>query len=164
MKRIYYSHTPPCGDKVSRALTVALIALAAVLLVLGELFASLKPIFQAAGFGALLLAVLFCTRFLLSGYTYSIELSDDGEEGDLVITENRGKARRTVCRVSVKGARLSRPQKKQSGRVYDYRPSPFIAEHYLFEVSERDGGGFIRFCPDEKIVNILRSLGCEVEE
>jgi len=31
-------------------------------------------------------------------------------------------------------------------------------------VPERDGDGFVRFSPDEKMIEIMRSLGCEVQE
>lgn len=163
MNASYYSYSPPRGDRVSTALTYVLIGAAAVLLVLGEVFSGIKPIFQASGFAAILIAVMFCTRYMLSGYTYTVSISDDGSRADLEVVENRGKQNRTVCRIAATDSRLFKA-KKLVGRVYDYRPTPFIRDSWVFEVSHGDGGGFIRFCPDERMIDILRSLGCEVEE
>ncbi|MGM9642094.1 MAG: hypothetical protein ACI3XI_02680 [Eubacteriales bacterium] len=158
-----YSYSPPRGDKVSTAITYILICAAVVLLILSEVLADIKPFFQASGFAAILIAVMFCSRYVLSGYTYTVRLSDDGERADLVVVENRGKQNRTVCRISATDSRLFKA-KKLAGRVYDYRPTPFIRDSWVFEVPEDDGGGFIRFCPDERMIEILRSLGCEVEK
>ncbi len=158
-----YSYSPPRGDAFSRAIVFALLGGAAVIVLFGEFLTEYKPIFQTAGFLPAIAGVMFYARFLLSGYTYTVEVSAEGSGADLVIVENRGKANRTVCRVSAVGGNLLRA-KRGEGRSFDYRPTPFAEPSYYYEVSERDGGGYVRFCPDEKMVQILSSLGCEVEE
>ncbi len=163
MSQNEYSYSPPRGDKVSTVITYALVGAAALLIVFGEIFTDIKPIFQASGFGALLLSVMFFSKYLLSGYTYTVTVSEDGESADLVVVENSGKRNRTVCRVCATDSRIFKA-KKPGGRVWDYRPSPFVTDHWVFTVSERDGGGFIRFCPDRRMLDILRALGCEVEQ
>ncbi len=157
-----YSYSPPRGDSLSRAIVFALLGGAAIIVMLGEFLTDIKPILQTVGFVPAVLGVMLCSRFMLSGYTYTIELGADGSSADLVIVENRGKANRTVCRVSAIGGRLVR--KKAEGRCYDYRPTPFSEDSYFYIVSDRDGGGIVRFCPDERMIDIMRSLGCEVEE
>lgn len=127
----------------------------------------ISPILQTGGFVLAMAGLLVCTRFLLSGFTYSIESQADGTPPDLVIVENKGKVNRTVCRVSVAGGKLYRSDKNRklaSGKIYDYRPTPFGSDSWIFEVPERDGEGFVRFSPDEQMVSLMRSAGCLVSE
>lgn len=162
---ILYSYSPERGDGASKLTAFLILASAAALLLLGELFSELKPLLQAGGFALALGGILVCSRFLLSGYTYCIELSDAAAP-DLVIIEHRGKADRTVCRVSILGGKLyCKDLKRERGvRLYDHRPSPFRSPSVFFEIPERDGEGFIRFCPDEKMLSLMKELGCEVIE
>jgi len=161
-----YSYSPEKGDSRSKTLAFCILGGAAFLVLLGEFLGEYKPILQTAGFVVAIAGIMICSRFLLSGYTYIIEGSEDGKAPDLVIIENRGKVNRTVCRVSASGGRLFRADggKKPDGRVYDYRPSPFVSDSWIYVVPERDGDGFVRFSPDEKMIEIMRSLGCEVQE
>lgn len=161
-----YSYTPQSADKKGKAVCLAILGTAGVLILLSELFAEYKPVLMTAGFIIALFGILACTRFLMTSYTYSLESGADGTPPDLVIREMRGKVNRIVCRVSVSGGKLRHDNKKNKprGAVYDYRPSPFSEGPRIFEVSERDGGGFVRFNPDEAMIDIMRSSGCEVEE
>jgi hypothetical protein len=161
-----YSHTPEGGDRKSRAVCFATLGVAGALILLSEVFAAYKPVFQTLGFIIALFGILLCARLLMTSYTYSLEAAADGTPPDLVIRERRGKIDRTVCRVSVSGGRLTRAEdsKKPKGEVYDYRPSPFAPTSWVFEVAEVDGGGFVKFNPDEKMIAIMRSVGCEVVE
>lgn len=163
-----YSYSPEKGDSTSKAIAFSVLGGAAILIMLGEFLADYKPILQTAGFVLAMAGVLVCSRFLLSGYTYSLEAAE-GASSDLVIVENKGKVNRTVCRVSLSGGRLYRDVKgekgkKFDGKLYDYRPSPFTPDSWVYEVPERDGEGFVRFCPDEKMVSLMKEMGCEVIE
>ncbi len=163
-----YSYSPEKGDSTSKAIAFAVLGGATILIMLGEFLSEYKPILQTAGFVLAMAGVLVCSRFLLSGYTYSLEAAE-GASPDLVIVENKGKVNRTVCRVSVVGGKLYRDVKgekgkKFDGKLYDYRPSPFTPDSWVYEVPERDGEGFVRFCPDEKMVSLMREMGCEVIE
>ena len=161
-----YSHTPESGDPKSRAVCFSTLGTAGALILLSEILSAYKPILMTAGFIVALFGIAVCARLLMTSYTYSLESSADGTPPDLVIRERRGKLDRTVCRVSVSGGRLTRGagSKKPKGAVYDYRPSPFTPAWWTFEVPERDGSGFVRFNPDEKMIALMRSAGCEVEE
>ena len=161
---IIYSYTPERGDKVSRALIGSLAGAGLTFAILAELLASLSSVFHATAFGLLLGSILVWSRCMLS-FTYSIESSEDGRPPDLVIRENRGKTSRILSRASVKGGKLIRPSgfKPNGVPVYDHRPTVFIKDHWIFAVSESDGEGFIRFCPDEKMLELMHELGCEAE-
>lgn len=161
-----YSCKPESADKLSKAISFAILGGAAILILLSEILSEYKPILQTAGFIIALFGVMFCSRFLLSGYTYLLESAADGSSPDLVITEQKGKTTRIVCRVSVAGGKLFRDEKskKPEGRIYDYRPSPFADNSWVFMVPERDGEGCVKFCPDEKMIALMRDIGCEVEE
>ncbi len=158
-----YTYSPPRGDQTSQIITFCTLGGAMILVLLGEFIGAYKTVLQMAGFLTALAGIMLCTRWLLSGYTYTIELSDDGASADLVIVENKGKVNRTVCRVSAVGGKLSRT-KSSEGKLYDYRPSPFVKDAWIYEVPASDGDGFVRFCPDEKMVEIMQALGCEVEK
>lgn len=161
-----YSYKPESADSTTKAIAFVILGGAGALILLSEILAAYKPILQTAGFILALFGVLFCSRFLLSGYTYIIESAADGTPPDLVITEQKGKVTRTVCRVSIAGGKLRRDEKskKPDGTVYDYTPSPFAPEKWIFKVPERDGEGYVRFTPDEKMISLMREIGCEVEE
>lgn len=161
-----YSYSPERADATSKAISFSILSAAGVLLIISEFLTEYKPIFQTAGFVIALFGVLFCSRFLMSEYTYILESAADGSPPDLVITERKGKVTRTVCRVSVAGGKLFpiSKEKKLSGAVYDYRPSPFTPDSYVFRVPERDGEGYVKFSPDKKMTELMREIGCEVEE
>ncbi len=161
-----YSYTPERVESTSKTIAFCILGGAAILVLLGEFVGEYKPILQTAGFVLAMGGVLVCSRFLLSGYTYNIEAAD-GASPDLVIIEHKGKTGRTVCRVSLAGGRLFRPEKGKRldpRRIYDYRPSPFAPDSWVYEVPERDGEGFVRFSPNAEMVEIMRELGCEVSE
>ncbi len=161
-----YSYKPEAADSTTKAISFGILGGAAILILLSEFLPEYKPVLQTAGFVIALFGVLFCSRFLLSGYTYVIESAADGSSPDLVITEQKGKVTRIVCRVSIAGGRLYRDEKskKPDGAVYDYRPSPFSPNSWVFKVPERDGEGYVKFTPDEKMIGLMREIGCEVEE
>ena len=162
-----YSFSPPRGDSVSKALAFVLLGGAAIAVMLAEFLQGIASILQTGGFALAMAGLLVCTRFLLSGYTYSIESEADGTSPDLVIVENKGKINRTVCRVSLAGGKLSRFDKSRKlpgDKVYDYRPSPFVADSWVFEVPARDGEGFVIFSPDDKMISLMQSAGSILSE
>ena len=160
-----YSYKPESADSTTKAISFGILGGAGALILLSEILAEYKPVLQTAGFVVALFGVLFCSRFLLAGYTYIIESAADGSPPDLVITEQKGKTVRIVCRVSIVGGKLYRDEKskKPDGAVYDYRPSPFAPNSWVFKIPERDGEGFVRFTPDERMIELMREIGCEVE-
>ena len=161
-----YSYKPEGADSTSKAISFGVLGGAAILILLSEILAEYEPILMTAGFVLALFGVLFCSRFLLAGYTYIIESAADGSSPDLIITEQKGKVARTVCRVSIAGGKLYRDEKskKPDGIVYDYRPSPFAPNGWIFKVPEKDGEGYVKFTPDERMIELMREIGCEVEE
>lgn len=161
-----YSYSPPRGNTAAKILTWVLVAAALILMVAGSIFPDLDPILKTSAFALMMAAVLVCTRFMLLGYTYSVETSDSGAP-DLVIVENKGKVNRTVCRVSIAGGRLypsASSVKIPAGKKFDYRTGLAPSEGCVFRVPERDGGDYVLFCPDEKLRELMISLGASVEE
>ena len=98
-------------------------------------------------------------------FTYSIETEGEGRAPDLVVRENKAKSSRILSRVSIAGGKLIRASnfKPNGAPVYDHRPTPFSKDYWVFEVPECDGEGYIRFSPDAEMLELMRSLGCEVE-
>ncbi len=161
---VIYSYTPERGDKISRAIIYSLAGAGLTLAVLAEIIKSVSSVLHVIAFGTLLCSILIWSRCMLS-FTYSIETQGEGRAPDLVVRENKAKSSRILSRVSIAGGKLIRASNfKSNGKpVYDHRPTPFSKDHWVYEVPERDGEGYIRFSPDEKMLELMRSLGCEVE-
>ena len=162
---IIYSYTPERGDKISRAIIYSFAGAGLTLAILAEIIVSVSSILHVIAFGTLLCSILVWSRCMIS-FTYSIESAEDGRPPDLVIRENKAKSSRVISRVSLKGGKLipSADFKPNGIAVYDKRPSIFIKNYWVFEISENDGEGFIRFSPDEKMLELMRELGCEIEK
>lgn len=161
-----YSYSPPRGNTAAKILTYTLTGAALIFMVAGSLFPDYDPILKTVAFALMMAAVLVCTRYLLLGYTYSIESGETGAP-DLVIVENKGKVNRTVCRVSIAGGKLYRtPEsiKIPAGKRYDYRTGLAPTNGCVFRVPERDGGDYVLFCPDERLTELMISLGALTEE
>ena len=162
---IIYSYTPERGDKISRAIIYSSAGAGLTLAILAEIILSVSSILHVIAFGALLCSILVWSRCMIS-FTYSIESSEDGRPPDLVVRENKAKSSRILSRVSLKGGKLIRLEsfKPNGAPIYDHRPGMFMKDYWIYEVPESDGEGFIRFAPDEKMLELMRSLGCEAEE
>ena len=158
---IIYSYTPERGDKISRALIYSLAGAGLLLAIVAEIVPSLASIFHVSAFALILCSILFWSRCMIS-FTYSIETAEDGRVPDLVVRENKGKTSRILSRVSLDGGRLIKSDgfKPEGAPVYDHRPSIFIKDHWIFEVSERETRAYIRFSPDSEMLKILRNAGC----
>ena len=158
---IIYSYTPERGDKISRAIIYSLAGAGLALALIAEIAASIAAILHVAAFALILGSILIWSRCMLS-FTYSIESNEDGKAPDLVVRENKGKTSRILSRVSLDAARLIKSDsfKPDGAPVYDHRPSIFIKEYWVFEVSERENRAYIRFSPDEEMLKILREAGC----
>jgi hypothetical protein len=161
---IIYSYTPERGDKISRAIIYSLAGAGLTLALLAEIIASVSSILHVIAFGALLCSILVWSRCMLS-FTYSIETEGEGRAPDLVVRENKAKSSRVLSRVSIRGGRLihSSAFKPNGAQVFDHRPTIFVKDYWIYEVPESDGEGFIRFAPDEKMLELMRSLGCDTE-
>lgn len=162
---IVYSYTPERGDRISRILIYSLAGVGLVLAFLAEIIPNAASALHVAAFALMLASILVWSRCMIS-FTYSIESAEDGRAPDLVVRENKGRTSRILSRVSLDGARLIRSDrfKPDGAPVYDHRPSVFIKNYWVFEVSEREGTAYIRFTPDEKMLDLIRMAGCEVYE
>lgn len=135
-----YSYRPPQGNAATKALTFSALIIALILFMSR---ATSLPYAGALQMLALVFAmggIMLCTRYLMTGYVYTLEKS--GERMDLVVVEEKGKARRTVCRLSVNGASLTRdaklPPAPQKRRTYNYCPSAFDKNARYFISPEAD--------------------------
>lgn len=162
---IIYSYTPERGDKISNILIYSLAGVGLILAIIAEIIPSAASALHVAAFALILGSILVWSRCMLS-FTYSIESNEDGKAPDLVVRENKGKTSRILSRVSLDGARLIKSDsfKPDGAPVFDHRPSIFIKNYWIFEVSERETRAFIRFSPDEEMIRILRSAGIGVVE
>lgn len=158
---VIYSYTPERGDKISNILIYSLAGVGLVLAIIAEIIPVAASALHVAAFALILGSILVWSRCMLS-FTYSIESNEDGRAPDLVVRENRGKTSRILSRVSLDGARLIKSDgfNPDGAPVFDHRPSIFIKDHWIFEVSERETRAYIRFSPDSEMLKILRNAGC----
>lgn len=161
-----YSYSPKTSDGKDRLLVFLILALGVAAVIAGGFLPAYRGIVQMLGFVVLILGVMLCARYMLTSYTYVIEEADNEGFHDFVVKETKGGRMRTVCRVRIEGSTLkrgSRASSRATGASYDYRASLFGDGCYCLSVSERDGGGSVRFSPDEKTVELLYSLGAKKE-
>jgi hypothetical protein len=157
-----YSYSPKSGNSKTKLLVFSLLALAVAVVIVGGLLPAYKGVLQAAGFVVAIVSVMLCARFIMTSYTYIVEDGDSDGCCDFVIKEARGGRTRTVCRIEISGSALymeSDGRAVPKGEVYDYRPSLFVSPVYRLCANERDGGGSVRFCADDELIELLLMLG-----
>lgn len=155
-----YSYRPPQGNTATKALTFSALIIALILFMSR---ATSLPYAGALQMLALVFAmggIMLCTRYLMTGYVYTLE--KNGECVDLVVVEEKGKARRTVCRLSVNGASLTRdaklPPAPQKRRTYNYCPSAFDKNARYFISPEADSEA-VKISVCDELVLALFSAG-----
>ena len=155
-----YSYRPPQGNTATKALTFSALIIALILFMSR---ATSLPYAGALQMLALVFAmggIMLCTRYLMTGYVYTLE--KNGECVDLVVVEEKGKARRTVCRLSVNGASLTRdaklPPASQKRRTYNYCPSAFDKNARYFISPEADSEA-VKISVCDELVLALFSAG-----
>lgn len=161
-----YEYRPP-KDIFSRVLLGALLAAGAGMILAGAALPSGGAFLQTGGCALILAGLLIGSRFVMTRYCYSVEYTDGRprEAGpDLVVTEQRGRRRRVVCRVSVAGGRLvklprghraRKAARGDSAPYFDYSPALLPGGTHYFFPSEEDGGGCLRFSPDPYLEDLL---------
>lgn len=155
-----YSYRPPQGNTATKALTFSALIIALILFMSR---ATSLPYAGALQMLALVFAmggIMLCTRYLMTGYVYTLE--KNGECVDLVVVEEKGKARRTVCRLSVNGASLTRdaklPPASQKRRTYNYCPSAFDKNARYFISPEAESEA-VKISVCDELVLALFSAG-----
>lgn len=155
-----YSYRPPQGNAATKALTFSALIIA-LLLFMSR--ATSLPYAGALQMLALVFAmggIMLCTRYLMTGYVYTLE--QNGAGVDLVIVEEKGKARRTVCRISVNGATLTRdtklPESEKKRRAYNYCPAAFDKNARWF-ISPESESEAVKISVCDELVLALFSAG-----
>ena len=110
-------------------------------------------------------AVLITVRYLLRDYLYRVEVSENGDSADFIITEQMGRRRDVVCRISVSdivemipvsdfsSRELSEKVKKRTFYRYVSQFQPENA--YLLEIFDDEKTYFLEICGDERLIFIL---------
>ena len=73
-----YSYSPPSGNKAAKILTSVLVGTGLLFMIASALMPDLDPILKTIAFALMMASVLVCTRYMLVGYTYSIESGESG--------------------------------------------------------------------------------------
>ena len=161
-----YSYRPSQGNTPTKVLTFSAFA-ASFLLFLSP--AASLPYAGALQMLGLLFAmggIMLCTRFLMTGYLYTLEQNGDGI--DLAVTEEKGKARRIVCRLSVRGAKITRtdklPDSEKNRRTYNYCPSAFDKNARFFISPESEGEAVKLILCDEFLRALLAAGASYIDE
>ncbi len=95
-----YEYRPAYSKKKEKKYCLVLTLAAVVLLALSQIpQMPLPALWQTVAVAMLAVAILLLSRYVLRGYAYRIEESEQGR--DLVILMQTGKRTRVVCRISV---------------------------------------------------------------
>ncbi len=161
-----YSYRPPQGNTPTKALTFSALFIALLLFLSPAAKLPYTGALQMLGLVFAMGAIMLCTRYLLTGYVYTLE--QNGEGVDLTIVEEKGKARRTVCRLSVTGAALTRgaklPDAEKKRRTYNYCPAAFDKNaHYFISPEAQDEAVKITVC-DEFLIALFAAGAHYIDE
>lgn len=149
--------------KWAKSVVVGLAVLAVVLFLAGYVVQSYKGLWQLSAAICAVSSLLLSFR-LLTSYIYEISDCERAGEYDLVITEVRGRKNRVVCRVSVKTGRLIKLAEGEklpetAGPKCDFTVWGAEKEDVMYFLpDENEGGGIVRFAPDEKMKEIIKRL------
>ena len=111
----------------------------------------------AAGTGTLVAIRGFFTR-----YTYFAEESDAPGGYDLVVTAALGKKERTVCRVSIRGMKIT-GEAVRGRRVYAYHPFLCGEKTYYLDPPEAIGAYLVKIAANDEFIDFLTLCGAEKE-
>ena len=119
---------------------------------------------KALGFVLLAAAFILADRYVMTYFSYSIEKNDEGGI-DFCVREIRYRRARVVCRVYLHEIKEIKKIKKgkqsdisRGALVFNYRRDFLPSEHFLIRGEGKDGEFFIRFSPDDEMVNIIRDF------
>lgn len=166
-----YSYRPPHKNKIGVALSMALLAIAAILIVTSSLFPDLRSIPQILGLVLALVSVMVMTRFVLRVYEYDIEDSADGYE--FTIYEIQSKRRKTVCRIGFTDiTELGEAPERDSElrerfgveKSYSYCPDIRQTGKYYIAANINDKTVLVIFAPDADMVNAIRKCLAEMKD
>ena len=161
-----YSYRPPQGNAATKALTFGTFAIALILFLSPAAKLPYAGALQTLGLVFAMAGIMLCTRYLMTGYVYALE--QNGECIDLVITEEKGKARRTVCRLSVNGATLTHsgklPITEKKRKTYNYCPAAFDKNARWFFSPEAENEAVKLSVCDELLLALLSAGANYIDE
>ena len=151
-----YEYAPQFEKKAEKWLVAALVSVAALLF--GTSMTGIVPypaFFQLGATACLAVGIVIVSGCLLKSYVYTVE-----EGGDFVITEQTGRRRTVVCRVSVASVESVTPITKdktekveeKEGRRFNYTGTLFCGEKYDVRVREQGETFSVRICADAGLI------------
>lgn len=167
-----YEYTPNRKKTPEMLTALLLLALGIALLYVSQIPNIPYPVlFQSGTFVLAVAAVLIVGRFVMRGFTYRVEPSEnDPDACELVVVEHYGRRNTVVCRVGLwQIASVVRPADretrallagKQKGKtVYRYTAAFSDPDLCVVEAAENDDGTgetvFIRMCADQALFDLL---------
>jgi len=118
---------------------------------------------RGIGTGLFLVGFVTLDRYAFTSFSYSLE-ADDSIPGrlDFVVRSVRYGRIRTVCRVSAVDVtdivKYDEIAKREKGlKKYNYCPDITGKNRYVLLLDD-DGDAEICFCPDERMVNIIKNI------
>lgn len=151
-----YEYAPQFEKKAEKWLVAALVSVAALLF--GTSMTGIVPypaFFQLGATACLAVGIVIVSGCLLKSYVYTVE-----EGSDFVITEQTGRRRTVVCRVSVASVESVTPITKdktekteeKEGRRFNYTGTLFCGEKYDVRVREQGETFSVRICADAGLI------------
>lgn len=159
-----YEYKARRGNKRAAMITLLSSGIAAICLLCGTLFGSLRGIAEIIGLFMVAFAILIASRYLLKDYVYRLEMTEEGRV-DLTVTELQGRRRITVCRIGldeIGEILVEAPETRKEVRArlkemkrYDYCVdlSPTRSLYLIF--SDGDRTVSVRIVPDERMEKLL---------
>ena len=124
-------------------------------------------LFQFLAICMLTVSIMLMGRYLLRYYLYRVEETDGGV--DFTVTEITRRGGTTVCRLGLHQLRAVKVWNAESKpprgkKIYNYCVDARPVDSRLLEFADRDEIIYIRFSPDEKMLEILENALRSSEE
>ncbi len=156
-------YSPPCRTAAGRILLLIAFTAAFTCFCFG--FGPQTPKAVALNCAGIVIAgtgTLVAIRGFFTRYTYFAEESDTPGEYDLVVVAALGKKERTVCRVSIRDAKILEDAGR-GRRTYGYYPFFCEEKTYYIDPPEACGAYFVKIAADRTFLDYLIFCGAEKE-
>ena len=130
-----YTYSPKSEKKLEKVLFAGTVVLAVLLFSGSKIPGMPYPVvLQTLAFMAIVFAIMLISKYLIVGYSYSIEEGASGER-ELKITQRSGKRLRVVCRVPLSAISQKNVMTAENKKALRAQRKSRMIYHYIDEMS-----------------------------
>ena len=158
-----YEYRPPRQNVIARVLALGLFLLTAICFILSAQLPQWAILFQSSGLLLLLPVIQIVTRYLVLRHLYRLVPYESGEVDLEVYTWRGGDRMQLVARIGLDEITAVTPlcaanrRAPKGMRRYNYAPDIRPSHATVLSLTNGDGDCELLLCPDETLLNALKS-------